>query len=329
MSTPLLTVDDLHVQFSTRDGIIQSVNGVSFSLGRGETLAILGESGSGKSVTAQAVMGLLDPSVAAITHGSIRFQARELVGLTQKEYRRLRGSQMSMVFQDSLSALNPVISVGTQVAEMFRVHAGSSRVVSKRQAIEVMEHVGIPGAAIRFGDYPHQFSGGMRQRIMIAIAIAMRPALIIADEPTTALDVTVQAQIMDLLQDLQRETGTGMLLITHDLGVAASVAQRVVVMYAGRVMERGTVADIYSRPANPYTRDLLDAVPRLDARAGRMPAIPGLTPSLLHLPSGCAYHPRCRRAGDACSAQVPALAPVEDGHLSACWYSAEVKADER
>lgn len=329
MAAPLLSVDDLHVQFRTRDGVVRAVNGVSFSLERGETVALLGESGSGKSVTAQAIMGLLDPTVASVTRGSIRFQDRELVGLSAKEYRQLRGSQVSMVFQDALSALNPVISVGSQVAEMFRVHAGASRGVARRQAIEVMERVGIQGAATRYDDYPHQFSGGMRQRVMIAMAIAMRPALVIADEPTTALDVTVQAQIMDLLEELQRETGMGMILITHDLGVVASVAQQIVVMYAGRVMERGAVTEIYSTPANPYTRDLLDAVPRLDARIGRMPAIPGMPPSLLRLPAGCAYHPRCRRAGDPCATQVPPLAALDGEHVSACWFSAEVMAGER
>mgnify|MGYP006267798361 CR=1 FL=1 len=330
MAEPLLAVDDLHVQFDTRDGIVRAVNGMSFTLGQGETIAILGESGSGKSVTAQAIMGILDPSIASIARGSITFQGRELVGLPEKQYRAIRGAQISMIFQDALSALNPVISVGSQVAEMFRVHGGASRSSAKAQAIEVMEHVGIQGAAARYGDYPHQFSGGMRQRIMIAMMIAMRPAIVIADEPTTALDVTVQAQIMELLQALQRETGTGLILITHDLGVVAAVAQRIVVMYAGRVMEQGLVDDIYARSANPYTRDLLDSIPRLDARMGRLPAIPGLPPNLLQLPDGCAYHLRCRRADARCAqGSAPALDLVAPDHRSACWFAGEVMRGER
>lgn len=330
MTDPVLVVDDLHVQFDTRDGLVRAVNGMSFTLAPGETIAILGESGSGKSVTAQAIMGILDTSVATIASGSIRFAGQELVGLPERQYRRIRGKQISMIFQDALSALNPVLTVGTQVAEMFRVHAGASRSSAKKQAIEVMEHVGIQGAAARYGDYPHQFSGGMRQRIMIAMMIAMKPAVVIADEPTTALDVTVQAQIMELLGTLQRETGTGLILITHDLGVVASVAQRIVVMYAGRVMEQGGVDEIYAQPANPYTVDLLASIPRLDAKTGRLPAIPGLPPNLLRLPAGCAYHLRCQRIGEQCrSGEPPALLPVGDDHVSACWFSEAVMRGER
>ena len=325
MTTPLLRVDDLHVQFSTRDGIVRAVNGMTFDLNEGETIAILGESGSGKSVTAQAIMGILDPEVASIPSGSITFRGTELVGMSERKHRKLRGTDIAMIFQDALSALNPVISVGDQVAEMFRVHAGASRKAAKQQAIEVMGHVGIPAAAQRFGDYPHQFSGGMRQRIMIAMMIALKPAVLIADEPTTALDVTVQAQIMELLKELQRETGTGLILITHDLGVVASVAERIVVMYSGRVMEQGDVDAMYARPANPYTIGLLDSIPRLDARVGRLPAIPGLPPNLLHVPSGCPFHVRCVRAADRCRVDpVPPLVEVGPGHMSACWFAEEV-----
>jgi len=328
MTTPLLRVDNLHVQFSTRDGIVRAVNGMTFDLSEGETIAILGESGSGKSVTAQAIMGILDPEVASIPSGSITFRGEELVGLSERKHRKLRGTAIAMIFQDALSALNPVICVGDQVAEMFRVHAGASRKAAKQQAIEVMGHVGIPAAAQRYGDYPHQFSGGMRQRIMIAMMIALKPAVLIADEPTTALDVTVQAQIMDLLKELQRETGTGLILITHDLGVVASVAERIVVMYSGRVMEQGDVDSMYAHPANPYTIGLLDSIPRLDARVGRLPAIPGLPPNLLSVPSGCPFHVRCIRAEDRCRVDpVPSLVEVGPAHLSACWFAEEVYAN--
>ncbi len=327
MTPPLLRVDDLHVQFSTRDGIVRAVNGMTFDLNEGETIAILGESGSGKSVTAQAIMGILDPEVASIPSGSITFRGEELVGLPERKHRKLRGTDIAMIFQDALSALNPVICVGDQVAEMFRVHAGASRKSAKQQAIEVMGHVGIPAAAQRYGDYPHQFSGGMRQRIMIAMMIALKPAVLIADEPTTALDVTVQAQIMELLKELQRETGTGLILITHDLGVVASVAERIVVMYSGRVMEQGDVDAMYARPANPYTIGLLDSIPRLDARIGRLPAIPGLPPNLLNTPSGCPFHVRCTRAEDTCRVDpVPPLVEVGPAHKSACWFAEEVYA---
>jgi oligopeptide transport system ATP-binding protein len=330
MDAPLLDVSDLFVRFQTRDGVVSAVNGMSFTLQEGQTVAILGESGSGKSVTAQAIMGILDSSIATIPKGSIRFRGQELVGLPEKKYRTLRGNQIAMIFQDALSALNPVVSVGDQVAEMFRVHGGASRKSAKAQAIEVMGHVGIPAAAKRYGDYPHQFSGGMRQRIMIAMMIAMRPAVLIADEPTTALDVTVQAQIMDLLKELQRETGTGLILITHDLGVVASVAERIVVMYSGRVMEQGYVDEIYASPANPYTVGLLDSIPRLDQKIGRLPAIPGLPPNLLAVPPGCPYHLRCAMVVDACYADPsPPLTEVAAGHKSMCWRAEEVYAGER
>jgi len=327
---PLLNVDNLYVEFKTRDGIVKAVNGMSFTLNAGETVAILGESGSGKSVTAQAIMGILDNSIASIPQGSITYRGRELVGLEEKEYRKLRGADLSMIFQDALSALNPVTSVGDQVAEMYRVHGGASRKAAKAQAIEVMGHVGIPAAAKRYGDYPHQFSGGMRQRIMIAMMIAMRPQVLIADEPTTALDVTVLAQSMELLKDLQRETGTGLILITHDLGVVASVAQRIMVMYSGRVMETGDVDSIYARPANPYTVGLLESIPRLDQKTGRLPAIPGLPPNLLAVPPGCAYHLRCTRSIDSCFVDPPPpVIEVEAGHTSTCWVAKEVFAGER
>jgi oligopeptide transport system ATP-binding protein len=330
MTDHLLDVDNLFVEFSTRDGIVKAVNGMNFTLNEGETIAILGESGSGKSVTAQAIMGILDMKIASIPKGSVRYKGQELVDLQEKDHRKLRGGDLSMIFQDALSALNPVTCVGDQVAEMYRVHQGASKKQAKAQAIEVMGHVGIPAAAQRYGDYPHQFSGGMRQRIMIAMMIALRPKVLIADEPTTALDVTVQAQIMELLKDLQRETGTGLILITHDLGVVASVAERIVVMYSGRVMETGDVDAMYASPANPYTVGLLESIPKLDVKVGRLPAIPGLPPNLLEVPPGCPFHLRCSRAIEACFTDPsPPFVEVAPGHSSLCWIAQEVYAGER
>jgi oligopeptide/dipeptide ABC transporter ATP-binding protein len=326
VGTPLLTVEDLHVEFATRDGIVRAVNGVSFALNAGETIAILGESGSGKSVTAQAILGILDMPPARIPQGSIKLHGRELVGLPEKEFRSIRGGQIAMIFQDALSALNPVSSVGEQIAEMFRFHSGLNRAEAKKAAIEVMDRVRIPGAAKRFGDYPHQFSGGMRQRIMIAMMIALKPEVLIADEPTTALDVTVQKQIMDLLAELKTEANMGLILITHDLGVVADVAQRITVMYAGRTMEQGPVDDIYARPGNPYTLGLLESIPKLAEKTGRLPAIKGLPPNLLRVPTGCPYHPRCPLAQDVCATDpAPPLVEVHHNHVSSCWFTEEVR----
>ncbi|MET7381995.1 ABC transporter ATP-binding protein [Streptomyces sp. NPDC005526] len=309
----LLEVRDLHVEFRTRDGVAHAVNGVSYQVDAGETLAVLGESGSGKSVTAQAVMGILDTPPGRITGGEILFQGRDLLRLKEEERRRIRGARMAMIFQDALSALNPVLTVGDQLAEMFVVHRGASRGDARARAVELMDRVRIPAAAQRARDYPHQFSGGMRQRIMIAMALALEPELIIADEPTTALDVTVQAQVMDLLAELRREYRMGLVLITHDLGVVADVADRIAVMYAGRIVESAPVHDLYKAPAHPYTRGLLDSVPRLDLKGRELYAIKGLPPSLTHIPPGCAFHPRCPMARDVCRTDVPPLYPVDEG----------------
>ncbi len=252
---------------------------------------MLGESGSGKSVTAQAVMGILDTPPGRITGGRILFRGRDLLTLKEEERRRIRGAGMAMIFQDALSALNPVMTVGDQLGEMFVVHRGMSRKDARTRAVELMDRVRIPAAAQRVRDYPHQFSGGMRQRIMIAMALALEPALIIADEPTTALDVTVQAQVMDLLAELQREYRMALILITHDLGVVADVADRIAVMYAGRIVESAPVHDIYRAPAHPYTRGLLDSVPRLDQKGRQLDAISGLPPNLTRIPPGCSFHP--------------------------------------
>ncbi|MGH3239679.1 MAG: ABC transporter ATP-binding protein, partial [Spirillospora sp.] len=265
---PLLQVDDLHVRFRVRGQDVHAVNGLSYTLAEGETVAILGESGSGKSVAAQAVMGILDMPPARIERGSVRLRGEELLGLTDRRRREYRAERISMIFQDALTALNPVFTVGDQLREMFQVHRGLGRRAAKQKAVELMERVRIPLAARRLGDYPHQFSGGMRQRIMIAMALALEPDVLIADEPTTALDVTVQAQIMRLLAGLQDDLNMGMVLITHDLGVVAGVADRIVVMYAGSVAEQSPARDLYARPAHPYTRGLLASVPRLDRRGG-------------------------------------------------------------
>ncbi|WP_369183219.1 ABC transporter ATP-binding protein [Streptomyces sp. Y1] len=325
--TPLLEVDDLHVEFHTRDGVARAVNGVSYSVAAGETLAVLGESGSGKSVSAQAIMGILDVPPARISAGRILFRGEDLLTMSAGARRAVRGQRIAMIFQDALSALNPVLSVGYQLGEMFRVHQGLSRAEAKAKAVELMERVRIPAAKQRVGDYPHQFSGGMRQRIMIAMALALQPDLIIADEPTTALDVTVQAQVMDLLAELQAEFRMGLILITHDLGVVADTADKIAVMYAGRIVETAPVRELYARPAHPYTRGLLDSIPRLDQKGRDLHAIKGLPPSLLQIPQGCAFNPRCDRAQDRCLTELPLLTPVLGegggelpGRRSACHY---------
>ncbi|KUH40095.1 MULTISPECIES: ABC transporter ATP-binding protein [Streptomyces] len=324
----LLEVRDLHVEFRTREGVAKAVNGVSYAVDEGETLAVLGESGSGKSVTAQAVMGILDVPPGRITGGRILFQGRDLLTLREEERRKVRGARMAMVFQDALSALNPVLTVGDQLAEMFTVHRGASKKEARARAVELMDRVRIPAALERVGQYPHQFSGGMRQRVMIAMAMALEPALIIADEPTTALDVTVQAQVMELLAELRREMRMGLILITHDLGVVADVADRIAVMYAGRIVETAPVHDLYRAPAHPYTRGLLDSIPRLDQKGRELYAIRGLPPSLTAIPSGCPFHPRCPRARDVCRTDVPPLYEVSAERRSACHFWRETLHEE-
>ncbi|AEN12185.1 MULTISPECIES: ABC transporter ATP-binding protein [unclassified Streptomyces] len=316
----LLEVRDLHVEFHTREGVAKAVNGVNYSVDAGETLAVLGESGSGKSVTAQAIMGILDMPPGKISGGEIVFKDRDLLKLRTEERRRIRGQEMAMIFQDALSSLNPVLSVGEQLGEMFVVHRGMSRSDAKVKAIELMDRVRIPAARERVGNFPHQFSGGMRQRIMIAMALALEPDLIIADEPTTALDVTVQAQVMDLLAELQRELNMGLILITHDLGVVADVADKIAVMYAGRIVETSPVHDIYRAPAHPYTKGLLRSIPRLDQKGQELYAIKGLPPNLLHIPPGCAFHPRCPMAQPVCRTDVPPLYTVDENRRSACHF---------
>ncbi|MGK5728228.1 ABC transporter ATP-binding protein [Streptomyces sp. URMC 124] len=324
---PLLDVRDLHVEFRTRDGVAKAVNGVSYGVRAGETLAVLGESGSGKSVTAQAVMGILDSPPGRITGGEVLFRGRDLLTMGAEARRRIRGAKLSMIFQDALSALNPVMSVGAQLGEMFSVHDGMTRGDSRDKAVQLMERVRIPAAAQRAGDYPHQFSGGMRQRIMIAMALALEPDLVIADEPTTALDVTVQAQVMDLLAELQREYNMGLILITHDLGVVADVADKIAVMYAGRIVETAPVHALYAAPAHPYTAGLLGSIPRLDHKGKELYAIKGLPPSLTDIPAGCPFNPRCPRAREICRTDRPPLFDVAPGRTSACHFWKETLDD--
>ena len=328
-SEQLLSVEDLHVEFRTREGAAKAINGVSFTLDEGETLAILGESGSGKSVTAQAIMGIIDSPPGFVTGGKVLYRGADLLAMPEIQRQKTRGPDLSMIFQDALSSLNPVFPVGWQIAEMFRIHRGMNRRDAEERAVALMERVRIPAARERVKAYPHQFSGGMRQRIMIAMAIALDPAVLIADEPTTALDVTVQAQIMDLLKELQTESNMGLILITHDLGVVADVADRIAVMYAGRLVETSDVFRIYANPAHPYTKGLLDSIPRLDEKGAVLRAIGGLPPNLLHIPPGCAFNPRCRYAADICrTGEPPELREIRQGRFSACHFAEEVIGDE-
>ncbi|WP_372727945.1 ABC transporter ATP-binding protein [Nocardioides sp.] len=323
-SAPLLEVEDLEVEFRTRDGVAHAVNKVSFTLEAGQTLGILGESGCGKSVTAQAIMGILDTPPARITGGEVRYRGVDLLKLDEKVRRRVRADRIAIIFQDALSSLNPVFTVGWQLAELFRQHRQMSRADARRRAVEMLEMVGIPAAKERAGDFPHQFSGGMRQRVMIAMALALEPDIIIADEPTTALDVTVQAQVMDLLATLQRELQLGLILITHDMGVVADVADEICVMYAGHAVERADVYDIYERPAHPYTKALLESIPRIDQKGQSLTAITGLPPVLVNPPPGCSFHPRCTFARDRCTHDEPPLYELPGGRRSACHFWEEV-----
>ncbi|MEP9385333.1 ABC transporter ATP-binding protein [Nocardioides sp. KR10-350] len=313
---PLLDVRDLTVRFRTRRGTVTAVNGLSFTLGGGDVLGIVGESGSGKSVSMMSLMRLIrDPN--AMIEGQALFRGRDLIAMPEKEHRRLRGRELAMIFQDPMTSLTPVYSVGRQIAEQIRVHEDVSRSAALSRAADLLDQVGIPDASRRVKDYPHEFSGGMRQRVMIAMALACNPALLIADEPTTALDVTTQAQILDLMRGLRAEHGSSIILITHDMGVVSSMADNVLVMYAGRAAEQGPRREIFRNPRHPYTWGLLDSVPRpRAARVRRLPTIPGTPPSPLDVLPGCAFAPRCRLSFDRCSEQPP----LEGGaHRDACW----------
>ena len=327
---PLLEVSDLRIHFQTDDGLVKSVDGVSFVLERGRTLGIVGESGSGKSVTSLGIMGLHQGTKAKIT-GYIRLDGEDLVNATPARVRELRGNKMAMIFQEPLSSLHPYYTVGDQIIEAYRIHNKVSKQAARQHAIDLLGRVGIPQPQVRADDYPHQFSGGMRQRVMIAMALSCDPELLIADEPTTALDVTVQAQILDLISDLQSEFGSAVIIITHDLGVVAELSDDILVMYAGRAAEYGSAADIFGRPDHPYTWGLLSSMPRLDReKTTRLVPIPGTPPSLIRVPSGCPFHPRCRYTalvgGRRCETEVPPLREtVTPGHAAAC----HLTADER
>jgi len=328
MPDALLEVQDLRVHFRTQDGLVKAVDGVSYRLERGRTLGIVGESGSGKSVTSLAVMGLHHGSSAQIS-GHIRLDGEELVGASPARVRELRGDKMAMIFQDPLSSLHPYFSVGSQIVEAYRVHhPEATKKQARQRAVDMLGRVGIPEPSARVDDYPHQFSGGMRQRVMIAMALCNDPELLIADEPTTALDVTVQAQILDLIHDLQSEFGSAVVMITHDLGVVAELSDDILVMYAGRVAEYGSAADIFGQPGHPYTWGLLASMPRMDReRLTRLVPIPGTPPSLIRVPSGCPFHPRCRYGhlnGGRSETEVPELRATEEtGHLACHLTAAE------
>jgi oligopeptide/dipeptide ABC transporter ATP-binding protein len=323
-NSPLLEVTGLRVEFRSGREAVRAVNGASFSVRRGETLAVLGESGSGKSVTAAAIMRLLASPPAHVTGGSIRFNGEDVLGASMADWRKRCGRDIGMVFQDALAALNPVFGVGWQIAEPFRAHGLLDARAALERAEQLLARVGIPEPRQRARDYPHQFSGGMRQRVMIAMAIALDPKLLIADEPTTALDVTVQAQIMELLRDLQRERQMAMVLITHDLGVAAEAADHVAVMYAGRVVESGPVRAVLARPAHPYTLALLESVPRADSVRRQLNPIVGSPPDMAALPAGCSFHPRCRMATDQCRTALPPRTEMAPGHHAECFRAREV-----
>jgi oligopeptide transport system ATP-binding protein len=320
----LLEVEDLRVEFRTREGVAKVINGVTYHVDAGETLAVLGESGSGKSVTAQTIMGILDSPPGFVTGGQIRFHGEDMLTMSAENRRKIRGNGIAMVFQDALSALNPVFTVGFQIGEQFRVRKGLSRKEAKQRSIELLDQVKIPNAKQRVSEYPHQFSGGMRQRVMIAMSLALDPEVLIADEPTTALDVTVQAQIMDLLADLQRERQMGLILITHDLGVVADVADRIAVMYAGRIVEEANVHDLYAKPGHPYTLGLLSSIPRIDEKGQELRTIKGLPPNLMRIPSGCPFHPRCPMAQQVCIDELPPLRHFGGTRSSACHFAEEV-----
>jgi peptide/nickel transport system ATP-binding protein len=321
-----LDVRDLRVHFPTDDGVVKSVDGLSFELDRGQTLGIVGESGSGKSVTSLSIMGLHKAGTAQIS-GEILLNGQNLVGLGRESVRRLRGKNMAMIFQDPLSSMHPYYTVGNQIVEAYRIHHDVSKQVARKHAIDMLDRVGIPNPRSRVDDYPHQFSGGMRQRAMIAMALSCDPELLIADEPTTALDVTVQAQILDLIRDLQQEFNSAVIIITHDLGVVAELADDILVMYAGRAVEYGTADEIFTAPQHPYTWGLLGSMPRLDReRSERLLPIPGTPPSLINVPEGCAFNPRCTyghlNEGKS-ETERPVLRDIGDGHQIACHLSAE------
>jgi oligopeptide transport system ATP-binding protein len=316
---PLLEVKNLQTQFITQDGVVKAVNGISYTLNQGETLGIVGESGSGKSVGVMSLMRLIPTPPGKIAGGEVLFEGRDLLKVSDDEIRSIRGNKIAMIFQDPMTSLNPVIPIGRQISEALELHMGMDKNQARARTIQLLEMVGIPSAADRVGNYPHQFSGGMRQRVMIAMGLSCNPQLLIADEPTTALDVTIQAQITDLVNRLRQEIGMAIIWITHDLGVVAGLADRVLVMYAGIIVEEAPVIELYQNPRHPYTLGLLGSVPRLDEdRPSKLLSIEGLPPDLIDYPKGCPFYARCPYRIDACLSQLPPLVPVGPGHKAAC-----------
>jgi len=313
-------VKDLKTQFFTQDGVVKAVDGVSFDLGEGDTLGIVGESGCGKSVTVLSVMRLIPQPPGKIVDGEVLFDGEDLLKVSDEQIRRVRGNKIAMVFQDPMTSLNPVLTINQQISEALELHLGMNKEAARKRTIELLETVGIPEAAKRVDDYPHQFSGGMRQRAMIAMALSCNPQLLIADEPTTALDVTIQAQIIELVKRLQKELGMAVIWITHDLGVVAGLCQRVIVMYAGHIIEQAKIKELYGHPSHPYTLGLLGSIPRLDAaRKSKLTPIEGLPPDLIDAPPGCPFVPRCAYTQDICVQERPELRTVAPEHQIACW----------
>jgi oligopeptide transport system ATP-binding protein len=323
----LLKVKNLRTYFQTEDGTVKAVDGVSFQVKRGETLGIVGESGSGKTVANLSIMRLIPEPPGQIAGGAVEFNGRDVLKLSAREMRDLRGCHIAMVFQDPMTSLNPFMRVSKQLMEVTQLHLGHTKEQARRHAVEMLKQVGIPDAAERIDSYPHEFSGGMRQRVMIAMALSCRPQLLIADEPTTALDVTIQAQILDLIRKLKSETGTSVILITHDLGVIAGMTDHVTVMYAGKVFEQAATAELFERPGNPYTKALLESVPDPLAEQGKLFQIPGQPPDLTNLPNGCPFAPRCQRAEEICTREFPPFVQLTSSHYSLCHFATEVYAE--
>jgi oligopeptide transport system ATP-binding protein len=324
MAEKLLEVDDLRMHFHTRDGVVKAVDGVSYTLERGETLGVVGESGSGKSVHALTMMRLVPMPPGRVEGGDVRFKGQSLITMSDDEIRKVRGNDIAMIFQDPMTSLNPVYRIGRQLAEPLIVHKGMNKKQAWARAVELLRLVGIPHPESRVKDYPHQFSGGMRQRVMIAMALACDPDILIADEPTTALDVTIQAQIIELIQELQKKTNSAVIMITHDLGVVADIADRVLVMYAGRAVEYGTTDEVFYRSLHPYTWGLMDSIPRHDiTEKSALCPIKGQPPSLINAPDRCSFAPRCPYARDICRQQSPELRLLDGGHLAACHFAGD------
>jgi len=323
----LLSVKDLCVYFKTEDNVVKAVDGVSFEVKRGQTLGIVGESGSGKTVANLSIMRLISEPPGQIAGGAIEFNGRDILKMSPRELRDLRGCHIAMIFQDPMTSLNPFMRVSKQLMEVTQLHLGHTKEEARRHAVEMLEHVRIPDAPERIDSYPHEFSGGMRQRVMIAMALSCKPQLLIADEPTTALDVTIQAQILNLIQKLKTETGTSVILITHDLGVIAGMTDYVTVMYAGKVFEQAPTPELFERPGNPYTKALLQSVPDPTSEQGKLFQIPGQPPDLANLPSGCPFAPRCRRVEEVCRREFPPFVRLTSNHFSLCHFADEVYAE--